>query len=75
MRRVAHSIKGSASCFAAPPAVAAAMRLEFMGRDGVLTDADEAYAVLEREIDRLKQALMTFVPGEQFSMMSGKKQD
>ena len=73
VRRVAHSIKGSASCFAAPPVVAAAVRLEFMGRDGALTGADEAYAVLERELDRLKQALMTFVPGSQLPLMSEKK--
>ena len=51
------------------------MRLEFMGRDGVLTGADEAYAVLEREIDRLKQAVMNYVPGEQPPMMTEKKQD
>jgi two-component system sensor histidine kinase/response regulator len=73
VRRVAHSIKGSASCFAASPAVAAAQRLEFMGRDGALIGADEAYAALDREIERLKLALTTFVPGTQLPLMSGKR--
>ena len=73
VRRLAHSIKGSASCFAAPPAVSAAMRLEFMGRDGVLSGADEAFAVLEREIERLKQALAVFAPGKQLPLMSAKQ--
>jgi signal transduction histidine kinase/CheY-like chemotaxis protein/tetratricopeptide (TPR) repeat protein len=73
VRRVAHSIKGSASCFAAPPAVSAALRLEFMGRDGILTDADEAYTLLEREIERLKRALAPLVPGAQFPLTPGKQ--
>ncbi len=73
VRRVAHSLKGSASCFAAPPAVSAAVRLEFMGRDNDLTGADEAFAVLEREIERLKHALTTFVPSAQHSIKSGTR--
>jgi two-component system sensor kinase len=60
VRRLAHPLKGSASCFAAPSAVSAAVRLEFMGRDSDLTGADEAFSVLEHEIKRLKQALMKF---------------
>ncbi|HEX5271751.1 MAG TPA: response regulator, partial [Gemmataceae bacterium] len=57
LRRLAHSLKGSADTFAARPAVAAALRLEVMGRDGELTDAGEAFDALRREIDRLGQAL------------------
>ncbi len=68
VQRAAHSIKGSASCFAAPPTIAAAMRLEFMGRDKDLAGADEAYAVLERETARLKQALKDFVPNPLLSV-------
>ncbi len=68
VRRLAHSIKGSASCFAAPSAVSAAVRLEFMGRDDDLTGADEAYSVLEHELKRLKQALTKFVPNAQLSV-------
>ncbi len=59
--RVAHALKGSAACFAAPPIEAAALRLEFMGRDNDLSGADEAFALLEREMERLKQALTTLV--------------
>jgi two-component system sensor kinase len=62
VRRLAHSMKGSASCFAAPPAVGAATRIEFMGRDGDLTGAEEAFSLLERETERLKQALMAHSP-------------
>ena len=62
VRRLAHSIKGSASCFAAPAAISAATRVEFMGRDDDLTDVEEAFTVLEREIDRLSQALTHYAP-------------
>ena len=72
VRRLAHSIKGSATCFAAPPAVAAATRAEFMGRDENLTDADEAYALLEREIGRLRQVLTNFAPNTTLPAIPGK---
>ena len=62
VRRLAHSIKGSASCFAAPAAISAATRVEFMGRDDDLADVEEAFTVLEREIDRLSQALTHYAP-------------
>ena len=75
VQRNAHSIKGSASCFAAPPAVSAAVRLEFMGRDGDLTGAEEAYSLLEIEIERLRQALTTYLQDTPHSSVSGKKQD
>jgi HPt (histidine-containing phosphotransfer) domain-containing protein len=57
LQRLAHSLKGSANCFAAQPAADAALRLEFMGKGGNLTDAEDAFACLEKEIDRLKPAL------------------
>ena len=57
VRRLAHTIKGAVSHFAAEPAEAAAERVEFMGRDDDLTGVDEAYALLESEVERLKQAL------------------
>jgi signal transduction histidine kinase/CheY-like chemotaxis protein/tetratricopeptide (TPR) repeat protein len=65
LRRVAHSLKGSADCFAATAAVQAALRLETMGRDSMLTDADDAYAVLERAIERLKAALAARAPRQE----------
>lgn len=73
VRRTAHSIKGSASCFAAPSAVSAAVRLEFMGRDNELDGADEALAVLEHEVERLKHALTSFVPSTPLSVTTGKR--
>ncbi|HPM82895.1 MAG TPA: response regulator, partial [Candidatus Anammoximicrobium sp.] len=57
VRRLAHTIKGAATHFAAPATVAAALRLETLGRDGDLAGADEALARLEREVERLKHAL------------------
>jgi two-component system sensor kinase len=60
LRRVAHSLKGSADCFAAEAAVAAALRLEMMGRNGTLTNADEAYLVLQTQIERLERALAEY---------------
>ena len=58
--RLAHTIKGTAFCFAAEPTAAAALRLEMMGRHNNLTDADEACAALEYEVERLTQALLDF---------------
>ena len=60
LRRAAHSLKGSADWFGAHVAVAAALRLDMMGKEGCLTDADEALAVLEHEIGRLKLALAAY---------------
>jgi signal transduction histidine kinase/DNA-binding response OmpR family regulator/tetratricopeptide (TPR) repeat protein len=60
VRRLAHTIKGAATHFAAPSVVAAALRLETMGRDGHLAGAEEAYAQLQREVEQLNQALGDF---------------
>ncbi|MCB9937185.1 MAG: response regulator [Planctomycetaceae bacterium] len=57
IRRLAHTIKGSAAHFAAQSTVAAAFRLEKMGHDGDLTGVDEAYATLESEVKRLNEAI------------------
>lgn len=57
LERAAHALKGSVSNFAAAPATAAALRLEQMGRQGDLTQASEALAALERELERLKPFL------------------
>ncbi len=61
VQRAAHSIKGSASSFVAEPTVAAAQRLEMMGRDQNLEGADEALDVLTRELDRLTAALKAHI--------------
>jgi CheY-like chemotaxis protein len=61
VRRLAHALKGSAACFAAPSVEAAALCLELMGRESDLAGADGAYALLEREMKQLEQALKTLV--------------
>ncbi len=53
----AHTLKGVVGNFFADTARDAALRLEEMGRDGNLAGAEEAYGVLEREVDRLREAL------------------
>jgi HPt (histidine-containing phosphotransfer) domain-containing protein len=62
LQRAAHTLKGSADCFCATAVVEAARRLEFMGRDALLTDADEAFAELKQALDRLTAALNARVP-------------
>lgn len=63
LRRVAHSLKGSADCFAAEPTVNAALRLEIMARDGNLADAETAFADLQREVEQLRLALASRAKG------------
>ena len=57
VHRVAHLLKGSLDCFAARDAVAAALRLELIGRHANLADADEAFAELNSHVERVKAAL------------------
>ena len=57
LKIAAHSLKGAVDNFAAKDAFAAALRLEILGRNGNLAGAEEAFAILEREMDRLKLAL------------------
>jgi PAS domain S-box-containing protein len=57
LERAAHTLKGSVSNFAAKRAFNAAHRLEQIGRSGELSEAANAVAVLEQEIENLKPAL------------------
>jgi CheY-like chemotaxis protein/HPt (histidine-containing phosphotransfer) domain-containing protein len=57
VQRTAHALKGAASNFGARSAVAAALRLETMGRGGNLAGAAEACAALEEAVGRLTPAL------------------
>ncbi len=57
LREAAHALKGAAANFAAAPVVEAARRLEFQGRDGDLHESVATYAVLTREMPRLRRAL------------------
>jgi PAS domain S-box-containing protein len=57
LRIEAHTLKGSVGNFAAKEALAAAQRLEIMGRDGDLDKAGAAYVALESQLARLTEAL------------------
>jgi HPt (histidine-containing phosphotransfer) domain-containing protein len=55
LRHAAHALKGSVANFAAPRAVAAALALELMGREGDLTDAERGFRRLKDELDRFRR--------------------
>jgi two-component system sensor histidine kinase/response regulator len=57
LRIEAHTLKGSVGNFAAKQALAAAQRLEIMGRDGDLDKAGAACIALESQLTRLIKAL------------------
>ncbi len=61
VNRLAHTVKGAVGNFASPSAIEAAQRLEIMGKEGRLEDAEDVFAELEMTIGRLKQALCAFV--------------
>ncbi|HEV3343107.1 MAG TPA: PAS domain S-box protein [Pirellulales bacterium] len=60
LRLSAHTLKGSLGNFAAARAVEAAKRLEMMGKQGDLSDAAQALAVLESELDRFLPELVAW---------------
>jgi HPt (histidine-containing phosphotransfer) domain-containing protein len=53
----AHALKGSAGCLSARAAMAAAFRLETIGKSGDLADATEALMDLEQEVHLLLEVL------------------
>ncbi|MHC4437222.1 MAG: PAS domain-containing protein [Planctomycetota bacterium] len=61
LQRAAHTLKGSVRIFGAERPATAAKRLEIMGRDENLADAEEAWQVLVEEIERLKPLLRDLV--------------
>jgi len=63
LEHAAHSLKGSVANFAAKRAYDAAYRLEVLGREGDLGEANEALGDLEKEIEGLKDALDAAVKG------------
>jgi len=63
LNRSAHSLKGSISNFAVPDAYQAALRLETMGRDGDLSQAEDAFRSLAAEIDSLVPFLESIAHG------------
>jgi HPt (histidine-containing phosphotransfer) domain-containing protein len=54
LEHAAHSMKGSIGAFAAQKAYETACRLEELGHEGRLKDAERVYANLEAEINRLR---------------------
>jgi two-component system, sensor histidine kinase and response regulator len=63
LRKAAHSLKGAVGNFSAYPAYRAAFRLEDMGTQETLDQADEALGVLEQEMERLQEALKSLISG------------
>ncbi len=61
LHAVAHTLKGSVGNFAAPEAADAALHLENIGKTKDMTDAREALAVLERELERVQRRLVQFI--------------
>ena len=55
--RLAHTLVGAVGIFGAPSAMAAAARLEALGREGKLTGAEEAWQQLDSALNYLKPAL------------------
>jgi CheY-like chemotaxis protein len=73
LNEAAHELKGAASHFAATPTTEAARRLESMGRDNDLAHAEEAFRILETELDRLQSALSELVsPGQPIGAGAGR---
>jgi CheY-like chemotaxis protein len=62
LQRAAHTAKGAVSTFGAAEAVAAALRLETLGRASDLTAAPDALADLEHALGRLRPALRSLAP-------------
>jgi len=57
LERAAHTLKGSLCNFSARKAEETARKLEQMGREGILAQAQEALAALEQELEWLKPQL------------------
>jgi PAS domain S-box-containing protein len=64
IRNAAHSIKSAISIFGARAVGAAALRLETLGREGDLTEVDQAWAALQAGVERLQPALAALVADE-----------
>jgi CheY-like chemotaxis protein len=64
LRRAAHTVKGTVDSLGAQVAVAPAQLLEMMGKQGTWDGAEDAWAELQRDIDRLLPVLRAFVEQE-----------
>ena len=63
VERAAHSLKGSVANFGARRAFDAAYRLERMGKEGKLKEAQSARSDLEKELEALKAAMQAVLRG------------
>ncbi|MBI4494552.1 MAG: response regulator [Chloroflexi bacterium] len=70
VRRAAHGLKGVSGNMGARPVAAVCLELETLGRSGPLDGATALLARLEREFERLRQALEAVVSG-QWSVATG----
>ena len=64
LRSAAHTLKGSIRYFRADNAFDAAFRLERMGKEGELRDAEEVLRVLEEETSRILRLLNAYLQHE-----------
>ena len=64
VERAAHSLKGSVGNFGAKRAFEAAYRLEVLGREGRLAEAEGALPELEREFKNLEAAMKEASSGD-----------
>src|SRR5262249_57965870 len=63
LQRAAHALKGAVANFGAKVASEAAQRLETLGHDRDLADADRAYTALAEALERLRPALARLAEG------------
>jgi CheY-like chemotaxis protein len=60
LQRAAHTLRGAVGALSEQGAFQAAGQLETIGTGGDLTDADAAFAILQRELARLTPTLVSF---------------
>jgi two-component system sensor histidine kinase/response regulator len=61
LQRAAHTLKGSIQFFGVKRSAAAALQLETLGREQTLSGAEDAWLLLEREIERLMPLLSDLI--------------
>ena len=69
----AHALKGAIAIFGAPGAVAAAKKLEAMGRTSHVEDADSEFHTLEAELHSLERELHSLRPGARSKSKAKRK--
>ena len=61
LNRTAHQLKGALANVGAQAAAAAALELETLGRNGVLTGIEDAMSSLDAEMERLQPELQSLI--------------